>query len=85
MLDYVDLIFTCKVNEVFYGCVHFKAIIWITELCDVLTKTQVEAVQPNVDIDALNAEQQKFERTAHVRCGISLLACLDDIILIYYD
>ena len=50
-----------------------QAILWITELCDVLTKTQVEAVQPNADIDALNAEQQKFERTAHVRYSISLL------------
>ena len=60
-----------------------QAILWITELCDVLTKTQVEAVQPNADIDALNVEQQKFERTAHVRYNISLLylSCLDDIIL----
>ena len=45
----------------------FQAILWITELCEVLTKTQMEAVQPNADIDALNAEQQKFEKTAQVR------------------
>ena len=45
----------------------FQAIIWITELCEVLTKTQMDAVQPNADVDALSAEQQKFENTAQVR------------------
>ncbi len=43
-----------------------QAIRWISELCDVLTKTQLEALQPNADVDALHADQQKFEETAKV-------------------
>ncbi len=47
-----------------------QAIQWIVELCDVLTKSQQAAVQPDADVDALNAEQEKFENTAQVRTTV---------------
>ncbi len=67
-------IFGCSVYRknrnvsIHYLCfsLNLQAIAWISELCQVLTETQVQATQPNADIDALHAEQQKFESTAQV-------------------